>query len=87
MTSLDVTEELGAEGLPDVGHGDGSNRGTSTSGSSPLAFGPVVLEAPDGRISRFPRAVARFVAADGRSGLGWIEWNQPEVSGGSRPAR
>ena len=45
-----------------------------------MAFGPLLLTAPDGRISRFPRAAARFDAADGRSGLGWIEWNQPEAT-------
>jgi len=44
----------------------------------PIAFGPVLLEAPDGRTSRFPRAVARFTTADGRTGAGWIEWNQPQ---------
>jgi hypothetical protein len=28
-------------------------------------------------VSRFPRAMARFDAADGRTGTGWIEFNQP----------
>jgi hypothetical protein len=41
----------------------------------PLAFGPLSLEAPDGRISQFPRAMCRLTAADGRVGLGWVEWN------------
>jgi hypothetical protein len=44
----------------------------------PLAFAPLLLTADDGRISRFPRAMARFTAKDGRAGAGWIEWNQPE---------
>ena len=61
----------------------GSNRGTSTSASSPWPLARWCSTPPDGRISRFPRAVARFVAADGRTGLGWIEWNQPQISGGS----
>ncbi|MCB1269457.1 MAG: hypothetical protein KDB19_15160, partial [Microthrixaceae bacterium] len=43
----------------------------------PLAFSPVLLVHPDGREARFPRAMARFTAADGRTGGGWIEWNQP----------
>ena len=43
----------------------------------PLAFSPVLLEHPDGRAARFPRAMARVTAADGRTGGGWIEWNQP----------
>jgi hypothetical protein len=44
----------------------------------------VILVAPDGRTSRFPRAMARFVGADGRSGHGWIEWNQPQAVDGAR---
>ncbi|HEX2849319.1 MAG TPA: hypothetical protein VHN98_02145 [Acidimicrobiales bacterium] len=39
---------------------------------------PVRLESPEGRVARFPRALCRFDAADGRSGYGWTEWNQPE---------
>jgi len=78
VTSLEVTEVLGAAGLP-VGGSARIEPGGLELQIDPLAFGPVMLEAPDGRISRFPRAVARFVAADGRSGLGWIEWNQPEA--------
>jgi hypothetical protein len=42
----------------------------------PLAFGALRLEAPDGRVSHFPRAMCRVSTADGRSGLGWIEWNR-----------
>ena len=39
---------------------------------------PVLLVSPDGKRSRFPRAVCRFETADGRSGRGWIEFNFPE---------
>ena len=42
----------------------------------PLAFGPILLEATDGRRSHFPRAMCRVITDDGRSGLGWIEWNR-----------
>ena len=45
---------------------------------TPVAFAPVLLTADDGRVSRFPRAWCRFDAADGRSGHGWTEWNQPQ---------
>ena len=86
VTSLDVAEELGGGGLPVSGTAR-VEPGDLDLRIEPLAFGPVVLESPDGRLSRFPRAVARFVAADGRTGLGWIEWNQPQVSGGSDGAR
>ncbi|MGZ4692509.1 MAG: DUF7064 domain-containing protein [Acidimicrobiales bacterium] len=44
---------------------------------TPLAWSPVLLESPSGAESRFPRAMARFDVADGRSGTGWIEFNQP----------
>jgi hypothetical protein len=42
----------------------------------PLAFGAILLEAPDGRRSHFPRAMCRVTTGDGRSGLGWVEWNR-----------
>lgn len=69
------TEVLVADGLPTSGTwrvGDLDLR------VEPIAFSPVLLTAPDGRLSRFPRAWVRFIAADGRSGDGWIEWNQPQ---------
>ncbi len=42
----------------------------------PLGFGALRLEAPDGRVSLFPRAMCRVRAADGRTGTGWVEWNR-----------
>ena len=42
----------------------------------PLAFGALRLEAPDGRLSLFPRAMCRVTSLDGRSGSGWVEWNR-----------
>ena len=42
----------------------------------PLAFGALRLEAPDGRLSLFPRAMCRVRAGDGREGAGWVEWNR-----------
>jgi len=47
-------------------------------GIEPIAFAPALL-AWEGRVSRFPRAMCAFTAADGRKGLGWTEWNQPEA--------
>jgi hypothetical protein len=41
----------------------------------PLAFAPLLLLAPDGRVSHFPRAMCRIRCADGRVGLAWVEWN------------
>jgi hypothetical protein len=45
--------------------------------ASPVAFAPLLLEAPDGRVARFPRGLCRFSTADGRAGYGWTEWSRP----------
>lgn len=37
---------------------------------------PVLLTSPDGRMSRFPRAWATVTTTDGRTGVGWLEWNR-----------
>ena len=44
---------------------------------TPKLLAPIRLDAPDGRIGRFPRALCHFEEADGRSGYGWTEWNRP----------
>ncbi|MEO6795257.1 MAG: phosphotransferase [Mycobacterium sp.] len=41
-----------------------------------IAHAPVRLESTDGRVSQFPRAWARITMADGRTGIGWLEWNR-----------
>ncbi len=80
VETLVVTEVLGAEGLPVEGRAVVEPGGLDLE-IRPIAFGPVLLTAPDGRTARFPRAVARFTALDGRRGTGWIEWNQPDPVG------
>ena len=40
---------------------------------------PVPLTAPDGRVSQFPRAWATVTTGDGRTGVGWVEWNRNQV--------
>ena len=48
---------------------------------TPVAFGPVLLRNDeDGRTSRFPRAMVQCRTDDGRTGAGWIEWNQPDAA-------
>jgi hypothetical protein len=47
----------------------------------PIAFGPLRLQAPDGRISEFPRAMCRVKTSDGRTGVAWIEWNRNVTAG------
>jgi hypothetical protein len=41
-----------------------------------VAHAPVRLVADDGRVAQFPRAWVQVSTADGRSGLGWMEWNR-----------
>lgn len=69
-------EQLGADGLPTSGR---IEVGELELEVLPLYFSPVLLTDPDGRVSRFPRCLARYTAGDGRAGLGWIEWNQPQT--------
>ena len=76
VTGLEVTEVLGPEGLPTSARAVMDPGGLDLA-VEPLEFGPLLLASTDGRVSRFPRAVARFTAGDGRTGTGWIEWNQP----------
>jgi hypothetical protein len=52
------------------------DRGLSQIEVRPLAFGPLLLTAPDGRVTHFPRAMCRFESEDGRRGVGWVEWNR-----------
>jgi hypothetical protein len=75
---VDHGQELGREGFPTSGWVavDAGEAGLRLD-VEPVAFAPVLLEAPDGRRSRLPRALCRFTAPDGRAGVGWSEWNQP----------
>ena len=52
----------------------------------PIAFGPLLITAPDGRVTHFQRAMARVSTGDGRQGIGWIEWNLVQGRDRSRPA-
>jgi hypothetical protein len=80
LTDGAVVEELGPEGFPRTATATYQPSGLAVT-IEPIAFGPVILESPDGRVCRFPRAMARFTAEDGRSGLGWVEWGQPQPAG------
>ncbi|HEX5143960.1 MAG TPA: phosphotransferase [Mycobacterium sp.] len=42
----------------------------------PVGHAPVRLVADDGRVAHFPRAWVSVKAADGRTGVGWVEWNR-----------
>jgi hypothetical protein len=77
LTSLDVTEVLGTEGIPSSARIVMAPGGLDLA-VAPFGYGPLLLTSTDGRECRFPREAVRFTATDGRSGTGWIEWNQPE---------
>ena len=70
-------EELDATGFPTSAR---IRCGSLDMAVEPRYFSPVHLVDDDGsgpRHSRFPRALCRFETTDGRSGVGWTEWNQP----------
>jgi hypothetical protein len=81
LVELDVvsaSEQVGPDGLiteAQVVYGD------VTLSVEPIAFGPLRLEAPDGRVSEFPRAMCRVYAGDGRAGVAWAEWNRNVPAG------
>jgi hypothetical protein len=71
---VQVEIDEGREGMPT---GTRTRFGQFDVQFEPIAFSPVLLVHPDGREARFPRAMAKVTHADGRTGGGWIEWNQP----------
>ena len=78
LDALSASEQVGEDGLITSAR---INYGELAVEVTPLAFGPLRLEAPDGRLTLFPRAMCELRAADGRTGVGWVEWNR-NVPGG-----
>jgi hypothetical protein len=78
VTELDAVnsrEAFGANGLPL----DATVRldpGEITGNVDVRAHAAVRLTASDGRVSEFPRAWVSINTADGRTGVGWMEWNR-----------
>ena len=91
VTALKVSEDLGPHGLPTTARVE-LTAGLDEQGEpasppahdigldvTPTAFGPVLLrDDQSGRVSYFPRAMVACRTDDGRTGAGWIEWNQPQ---------
>ncbi|QUR67884.1 phosphotransferase [Mycobacterium spongiae] len=75
LNTVSVQETFGPNGLPteailtlqpvDI-----------TAAADVRGHAPLLLTAADGRVSQFPRAWARFRTTDGRTGVGWLEWNR-----------
>ena len=61
-------------GLPDGGDGD-DRRARAHDAAARLR--PGAARRPRGPGRPLPRAMCRFATPDGRTGLGWTEWNQP----------
>ena len=74
---VSASEEVGGDGLITAAQ---ITLGALALDVEPLAFGPLLLRAPDGRTSQFPRAMCRVTAGDGRRGHAWVEWNRNEPS-------
>jgi hypothetical protein len=71
---VEVTEEIGADGLPTSARMRLDPPGLDVE-VQPIAHGPLRLVSDDGRLSRFPRVLCGLRTGDGRTGHGWIEWN------------
>ena len=73
LQAVAARETFGENGLPQstvLSYGD------LTATIDVRGHAPVLLTAPDGRVSHFPRAWATIVTDDGRTGVGWVEWNR-----------
>ena len=81
ITALSVDERLGEHGFPtrvrmELAAAPAYDIGMDV---TPDALGPVLLrDDENGRTSRFPRAMLRCTTDDGRTGAGWMEFNQPD---------
>lgn len=75
LRAVSVREVFDANGLP-VSATLVVEPGGITAAVDVHGHGPLRLVAPDGRVSQFPRVWATVSTADGRSGVGWLEWNR-----------
>lgn len=77
LQTVSARETFGDNGLPlttTVSH----QPGDVTATVDIRGHAPVRLTAADGRVSQFPRAWAAVTTADGRRGVGWLEWNRSQ---------
>jgi len=74
LESVQATERVGPDGLVTWAR-LGLDPAELSLDVEPLAFGPLRLVSRDGRATNFPRAMCRLRSDDGRTGLGWVEWN------------
>ncbi|MDP9166436.1 MAG: ecdysteroid 22-kinase family protein [Actinomycetota bacterium] len=75
LMTVVAREEFGTDDLP-VGTTLEVTPGDVTLSIDVRGHAPVLLTSTDGRVSRFPRAWATVTTDDGRTGVGWLEWNR-----------
>ncbi len=73
LDTVSARERVGEDGLITAAE---IHYGALAVDVQPIAFGPLRLQAPDGRLSMFPRAMCRITTDDGRAGVAWVEWNR-----------
>lgn len=75
LDTVDSRESFRDNGLP-LGTRLTLSPGGITGEVDVRGHAPVRLVATDGRVSQFPRGWATIKTADGRDGVGWVEWNR-----------
>ncbi len=75
LHSVSDRKVFGANGLP-LKTTLGLDPGGITGAVDVRGHAPVRLTAADGRVSEFARAWVNINTTDGRSGVGWMEWNR-----------
>ncbi len=75
LQTVTARESFGDDALP-VGAEMSLVPGDVTATVQIKGHAPVLLTSPDGRVSHFPRAWVTVATTDGRSGVGWMEWNR-----------
>ena len=75
LQTVTARETFGENDLP-VGTTLEITPGDLTATIEVRGHAPVLLTGTDGRVSRFPRAWATVTTTDGRTGVGWLEWNR-----------
>lgn len=75
LQTIDAREAFAGNGLPQ-GATLTLQPGGVTATVDVCGHAPLRLVAADGRVSDFPRVWATLSTADGRRGVGWLEWNR-----------
>jgi hypothetical protein len=75
LQTIAPVQTFDTDGLP-VGATLTAEPGGITATVDVRGHAPLRLVAQDGRVSQFPRVWAAVTTADGRTGVGWLEWNR-----------